>query len=56
MVGEVTKIVADNMANIATATRGNVGYMIIDLKKSIESKKLDEIQKLAGVLKVRVID
>lgn len=56
MVGEVTKIVADNMANIATATRGNVGYMIIDLKKSIESKKLDEIQKLAGVLKVRIID
>ncbi len=56
MTSEVTKIVADNMANIATATRGNVGYMIIDLKKSIESKKLDEIQKLAGVLKVRVID
>ncbi len=56
MVGEVTKIVADNMANIATATRGNVGYMIIDLKKSIESNKLDVIQKLAGVLKVRVID
>ncbi len=56
MVSEITKQLADNIANIATANRGNVGYMIIDLKKSIESKKLDEIQKLAGVLKVRVID
>lgn len=56
MTSEVTSIVADNMANIATATRGNVGYIIIDLKKSIDSTKLDAIQKLNGVLKVRVID
>lgn len=56
MTSEVTSIVTDNMANIATATRGNVGYIIIDLKKSIDSTKLDAIQKLNGVLKVRVID
>ncbi len=56
MTSEVTALVSSNMANIATATRGNVGYMIIDLKKSIDSKTLDAIQKLNGVLKVRVID
>ena len=56
MASEVTALVSSNMANIATATRGNVGYIIIDLKKSIDSKTLDTIQKLNGVLKVRVID
>lgn len=56
MTSEVTALVSSNMANIATATRSNVGYMIIDLKKSIDSKTLDAIQKLNGVLKVRVID
>lgn len=56
MTSEVTALVSSNMANIATATRGNVGYIIIDLKKSIDSKTLDTIQKLNGVLKVRVID
>lgn len=56
MTSEVTALVSSNIANIATATRGNVGYIIIDLKKSIDSKTLDAIQKLNGVLKVRVID
>ena len=56
MASEVTALVSSNMANIATATRGNVGYIIIDLKKSIDSKTLDTIQKLNRVLKVRVID
>ena len=51
MASEVTALVSSNMANIATATRGNVGYIIIDLKKSIDSKTLDTIQKLNGVLK-----
>lgn len=56
MVSEVTKLLADNIANIATANRGAVGYIIVDLKKSVAEKTLDEIQKLAGVLKIRVID
>ena len=56
MASEVTALVSSNMANIATATRGNVGYIIIDLKKSIDSKTLDTKKKLNGVLKVRVID
>lgn len=56
MVSEITKQLADNIANIATANRGNVGYIIVDLKKSVAEKTLNEIQKLAGVLKIRVID
>ncbi len=56
MVSEITKQLADNIANIATANRGNVGYIIVDLKKSVIEKTLNEIQKLAGVLKIRVID
>lgn len=56
IVSEITKLLADNIANIATANRGNVGYIIIDLKKSVAEKTLNEIQKLAGVLKIRVID
>ncbi len=56
MVSEITKLLADNIANIATANRGNVGYIIVDLKKSVAEKTLNEIQKLAGVLKIRVID
>lgn len=56
MVAEVTKTIAENIANIATATRGNVGYIIVDLKNAIAAGKLDAIQKLNGVLKVRVID
>ncbi|HRF36028.1 MAG TPA: 3-phosphoglycerate dehydrogenase family protein [Clostridia bacterium] len=56
MVSEITKQLADNIANIATANRGNIGYIIVDLKKSVAEKTLNEIQKLAGVLKIRVID
>ena len=56
IVSEITKLLADTIANIATANRGNVGYIIIDLKKSVAEKTLNEIQKLAGVLKIRVID
>ncbi len=56
MVSEITKQLADNIANIATANRENVGYIIVDLKKSVAEKTLNEIQKLAGVLKIRVID
>ncbi len=56
MVSEITKQLTDNIANIATANRGNVGYIIVDLKKSVAEKTLNEIQKLAGVLKIRVID
>lgn len=56
MVAEITKILANDIANIATATRGAVGYIIADLKGAVASDKLDSIQKLAGVLKVRVID
>lgn len=56
MVSEITKIVEKDMANIATANRGNVGYIIVDLKKAIASDKLDAIQKLTGILKIRVID
>ena len=56
MVSEITKQLADNIANIATANRVNVGYIIVDLKKSVAEKTLNEIQKLAGVLKIRVID
>ena len=56
MVSEITKQLADNIANIATANRGNGGYLIVDLKKSVAEKTLNEIQKLAGVLKIRVID
>ncbi len=56
MVSEITKQLANNIANIATANRGNVGYIIVDLKKSVAEKTLNEIQKLAGVLKIRVID
>lgn len=56
MVSEVTKLVSENIANISTATRGNVGYIILDLKKAAPDKTLDSIQKLDGILKVRVID
>lgn len=56
IVSEITKLLADNIANIATANRGNVGYIIVDLKKSVAEKTLNEIQKLVGVLKIRVID
>ncbi len=56
MVSEVTKLASENIANISTATRGNVGYIILDLKKAAPDKTLDSIQKLDGILKVRVID
>lgn len=55
MASEVTAILADSIANIATATRGNVGYIIVDLKAA-DSTKLQKVQALSGVLKVRVID
>ncbi|MBR2384872.1 MAG: 3-phosphoglycerate dehydrogenase [Clostridia bacterium] len=44
-----------NIDNLMSAGRGDVGYMILDTEKEVPQSVIDELEKVDGFLKVRVI-
>ena len=58
MINFATKPFSDahiNIDNLMSAGRGEVGYMILDTEKDIPSSVIEELEKIDGFLKVRVI-
>ncbi|MBQ3219143.1 MAG: 3-phosphoglycerate dehydrogenase [Clostridia bacterium] len=58
MINYATKPFSDahiNIDNLLSAGRGDVGYMILDTEKEVPQSVIDELEKVDGFLKVRVI-
>jgi len=58
MVGQVTSILASKSINIADMlhrTKGDLGYIILDIDGDIEEETVERIRAVEGVKKVRVI-
>jgi D-3-phosphoglycerate dehydrogenase len=44
-----------NIANMVSASRGDIGYMILDTDSAPSKELVSELEKVEGFLKVRVI-
>ena len=58
MINYATKPFSDahiNIDNLVSAGRGDVGYMILDTEKEVPESVIEELKKVDGFLKVRVI-
>jgi predicted regulator of amino acid metabolism with ACT domain len=44
-----------NIDNLMSAGRGDVGYMILDTEKEVPASVIEELKKVDGFLKIRVI-
>lgn len=55
IIADITNALGGNIANIASARKANVGYVIIDLNNKINADILADVKAISGVLKTRVI-
>lgn len=58
MIGQFASVLGEadmNIANMANQSRGEYAYSLFDLDTQIDSKTLEKIQNVDGVLKVRVL-
>lgn len=51
---EITSILGDNLVNISSASRGNICYIMADVK-TITGDIFDKVNDLAGVIKTRIL-
>jgi D-3-phosphoglycerate dehydrogenase len=58
MINFATKAFSDahiNIDNLVSAGRGDVGYMILDTEKEVPQSVIDELKKVDGFMRVRLI-
>jgi len=58
MVGQITSLLASqniNIANMMNKSKGNAAYTIIDIDGTVSDEMLDQISKIEGIIKVRMI-
>lgn len=58
MVGQITTMLAQkniNIVNMVNKSKNNLAYNILDLEGEIDSSLLDSINKITGVLRVRIL-
>ena len=59
MIAKATSFLSENNINIEnmlSASRGNLGYMILDVIGNLPANTLESLSKIEGFIKVRVID
>ena len=58
MVGQITSVLADagvNISDMINKSKGDVAYNIIDIDNDISEDDVEKINKIEGIIKVRVI-
>ena len=58
MIGQFTKILADDNMNIADMTnksKGGYAYTMIDIDSDVPEKVVEDLKKVGEVLRVRVL-
>ena len=56
MISRFTDILSDtNIHNMSNASKGDYAYTLLDLDSKVPEEMLAEIEKVEGVLRVRVV-
>lgn len=58
VISSVTKVLSNsgvNIENLGNKSKGNVAYTIVDISGELKSEALEDINKINGIIKVRVI-
>lgn len=59
MLGQFTKILADdnmNIADLSNKSKGSYAYTMIDIDSDVSNKVVEDLKKIGGVLRVRVLN
>lgn len=59
MLGQFTKILADdnmNIADLSNKSKGSYAYTMIDIDSDVSEKVVEDLKKIGGVLRVRVLN
>lgn len=59
MLGQFTKILADdnmNIADLSNKSKGSYAYTMIDIDSDVSEKVVEDLKKISGVLRVRVLN
>lgn len=59
MIATATSFIAKkgiNIANLVSASRGDIGYMLLDVDAHVDEDTINQMQKQDGFIKIRVFD
>ena len=59
MIATATSFIAKkgiNIANLVSASRGEIGYMLLDVDANVDEETIKQMQSQEGFIKVRVFD
>lgn len=59
MIATATSFIAKkgiNIANLVSASRGDIGYMLLDVDAHVDEETINQMQKQDGFIKIRVFD